>query len=109
MYTIKCIVKETGTSFHSSMFIVGFFEYVPGILYVWKAAVRYVMFRIPPCCLYAARDRALRLRKKLNRCGSRTSIKKTFTLQLTAQCDRCVITPALATSVFKSIARCPLQ
>ena len=58
MYTIKCIVKETGTNFHSSirlpkdicsmyqvlftfgrLLYIKYLQYVSGIVHIWKAAV----------------------------------------------------------------------
>jgi hypothetical protein len=74
---------------------------------VWKVAfcyvpLRYVMFLSPPCCLYSARDSSESPEETYIRSDSCTGSKKTFTLQLTPQCDPCVFTQALAANVLEN-------
>jgi len=64
-YTIQCIVKETGTNFQSSIHLpkdmcsmyhvlftfgrllyITYLLYVPGMVYVWKAAIHYIIYSI---------------------------------------------------------------
>ena len=61
MYTIKCIVKETGTNFHNSIHLpkeicsmywvlftfgkllyITYLQCVPDMVYVWKAALYHI-------------------------------------------------------------------